>query len=234
MRFLAGAALVGLTMAAAGMAFPQQARLVAQAVSGLVVASEAAPWADIAPGAAALLAAAEAQVGVTRLYDPAYVRLDYPGGDVPRDRGVCTDVVIRALRDGLGIDLQQAVHEDMRRAFAAYPARWGLRGTDRNIDHRRVPNLETFLTRLGAALPIGAAPGDFAPGDIVTSVFPDGQTHIVIVTNRRSADGQRPLIVHNVGAGARVEDRLFDWQITGHFRLTPDLIARLGGQVAGG
>ncbi len=101
--------------------------------------------------------------------------------------------------------------------------------TDRNIDHRRVPNLEVFLTRAGAALPVSAEARDYAAGDIVTALFPDGQTHVMIVTNRASSDGLRPLIVHNVGAGARVEDRLFEWQITGHFRLNAALVARLGG-----
>ncbi|WP_151720115.1 DUF1287 domain-containing protein [Gemmobacter serpentinus] len=212
--FLGGMALSGAGLVAA--------RLMAEAPK---------PWGAPGPEIAALVRAAEAQVGVTRIYDPAYVTLDYPGGDVPRDRGVCTDVVIRALRDGLGIDLQQAVHEDMRAAFAQYPRRWGLKRPDRNIDHRRVPNLETYLTRKGADLPISAQAADYQPGDIVSSLFPDGQTHIVIVTNRRSPDEQRPLIVHNVGWGARIEDRLFEWQITGHFRLTPALIAGMGGAV---
>lgn len=218
---LFGLAVLGL----GAMATPQGARLLAQALEG-TPARDPAP-----PEAAALIAAAEAQVGVTRVYDPAYVTLAYPGGDVPRDRGVCTDVVIRALRDGLGIDLQQAVHEDMRASFAKYPRRWGLARPDRNIDHRRVPNLETFLTRAGAALPVSDHAADYLPGDIVSSLFPDGQTHIMIVTNRRSRDGQRLLIVHNVGAGSQIEDRLFEWHITGHFRLTPDQIAHLGGAI---
>lgn len=221
-------------LAGVGLAviYPKQARLGAQVLGGLVgtpSVPEAEPWGAMGAEAGALVRAAEAQVGVTLTYDPAYVQLSYPGGDVPRDRGVCTDVLIRALRDGLGIDLQQAVHEDMRAAFAKYPKRWGLKKTDRNIDHRRVPNLEVFLTRAGAALPVSAEAGDYAAGDIVTALFPDGQTDVMIVTNRASADGLRPLIVHNVGAGARVEDRLFDWQITGHFRLTAALVARLAG-----
>lgn len=211
---------------------PKQARLGAQVLGGVVVTPsvpEAAAWGAVAPEAAELVRAAEAQVGVTLTYDPAYVQLDYPGGDVPRDRGVCTDVLIRALRDGLGVDLQQAVHQDMRAAFAKYPKRWGLKKTDRNIDHRRVPNLEVFLTRAGAALPVSAEARDYVAGDIVTALFPDGQTHVMIVTNRASEDGLRPLIVHNVGAGARVEDRLFEWQITGHFRLNAGIVARLRG-----
>ena len=228
--------MVGLVSAGLAAAFPDKARLVAQVAGGLLVPPglpEAAPWGAPGAEAAALIRAAEAQVGVTLTYDPSYVSLAYPGGDVPPERGVCSDVVIRALRSGLGIDLQQAVHQDMRAAFAKYPKRWGLTKPDRNIDHRRVPNLETFLTRAGAALPISAEARDYAPGDIVTSLFPDGQTHVVIVTNRSSGDGLRPLIVHNVGAGARVEDRLFNWQITGHFRLTPAIVARLGGAARG-
>ena len=230
MRLVIGFVVLGITLAA--MVFPHQARLAAQVAGTALVAPslpEAEPWGNAGPEALALIRAAEAQVGVTLTYDPAYIRLDYPGGDVPRDRGVCSDVVIRALRDGLDIDLQQAVHQDMRAAFGQYPKRWGLTRTDRNIDHRRVPNLETFLTRRGAALPISHKPQDYAPGDIVTSRFPDGQTHIMIVTHRSSPDGLRPLIVHNVGAGTQVEDRLFAWQITGHFRLTPAMVARLGG-----
>lgn len=148
-----------------------------------------------------LVTAARAQVGRTVLYDPAYVRLAYPGGDVPQDRGVCTDVVIRAYRAAFGLDLQRLVHEDMARAFAIYPKTWGLRRPDRNIDHRRVPNLETFLTRRGAALPL-AAP--WQAGDLITQRLPGNLPHIVIVTGARSALGQ-PLVVHNIGAGAQLE-----------------------------
>ena len=116
---------------------------------------------------AQLVAAARKQVGVTLTYDPAYTRLDFPGGDVPRGKGVCTDVVIRAYRDAFAIDLQARVNADMRAAFGSYPRRWGLRTTDRNIDHRRVPNLQTFLARAGASLP----PNDWRPGDIFTSLI---------------------------------------------------------------
>lgn len=166
-----------------------------------------------------LLAAAHAQHGVTVRYDPAYARLDYPGGDVPVDRGVCTDVVVRAYR-GIGIDLQQRVHEDMRDDFAAYPALWGLRRPDRNIDHRRVPNLERYFERHGIAF--GANPGldDLRPGDLVTWRLPGNLPHIGIVSDRRS--GRRPLIVHNVGAGVQVEDVLFAWPISGHYRYLPE------------
>ncbi|WP_439626567.1 DUF1287 domain-containing protein [Shinella sp.] len=171
------------------------------------------------PGAAdRLVAAARKQVGVTLTYDAAYSRLDYPGGDVPRERGVCTDVLVRAYRDGLGIDLQVLVHEDMRRAFSAYPALWGLKKTDRNIDHRRVPNLQAFFKRAGAALVVSADGADYRPGDIVSQMLPGNLPHIGIVADERSSDGSRPLVVHNIGAGARLEDVLFSYKITGHYR----------------
>lgn len=167
-----------------------------------------------------IVAAARAQVGVTRIYDPAYQRLDYPGGDVPAERGVCTDVVIRALRQARGLDLQQRVHEDMRAAFAAYPAIWGLSRPDRNIDHRRVPNLRTWLARGGHALPRSDDPSDYLPGDIVTSLLPGNLPHIMVVSDRRGPEG-RPLVIHNIGQGTREEDALFDHPITGRYRLPP-------------
>lgn len=173
-----------------------------------------------------LTEAAREQVGVTVTYDPAYVELQFPGGDLPRDRGVCTDVVIRALRDGWGIDLQLAVNRDMKAEFAAYPALWGLSRPDRNIDHRRVPNLQVLLARVGAELPLEDAPTAWLPGDIVTWTLPGGLPHIGIVSDRRTADGT-PLILHNIGAGAQEEDILFAYPITGHYRLGADQIARL-------
>lgn len=173
-----------------------------------------------------LTAAARDQVGVTVTYDPAYARLDFPNGDIPRDRGVCTDVVIRALRDGWGIDLQAAVNRDMRADFAAYPALWGLSRPDRNIDHRRVPNLQTLFTRIGAALPLDQGPTPYLPGDIITWKLPGNQDHIGIVSDRRTEAGV-PLILHNIGQGAREEDILFAFPITGHYRLGTDEIARL-------
>lgn len=169
-------------------------------------------------GAQKLVVAARRQIGVTLTYDPAYSRLDYPGGDVPRERGVCTDVIVRAYRDGLAIDLQVLVHEDMRKAFSAYPALWGLKRTDRNIDHRRVPNLQTFLKRAGAALSVSRDGADYRPGDIVSQMLPGNLPHIGIVADDRSADGARPLLVHNIGAGARLEDVLFAYPLTGHYR----------------
>jgi uncharacterized protein len=175
----------------------------------------------------ALVAAARGQVGVTITYDPAYVALPYPMGDLDRTRGVCTDVVIRALRDAHGIDLQRAVHRDMARAFAAYPRTWGLTRTDRNIDHRRVGNLATLLSRVGAEVETGTRPEDFQPGDIVTQVLPGNLPHIALVSDRRSADGLRPLVLHNIGRGAAEEDTLFGYQITGQFRLEAASIAAL-------
>ncbi len=167
-----------------------------------------------------LAAAAEAQVGVTVIYDPAYVGLAFPGGDLPRERGVCTDVVIRALRDAWGIDLQAATNADMKRNFAAYPPLWGLRSTDRNIDHRRVPNLETLFTRAGAALPLSSDPAAFEPGDIISfRLTGTALPHIGIIAEGR-APGGTPLVTHNIGAGAQTENMLFDHPIQGHFRLT--------------
>ena len=140
--------------------------------------------ASAAPPGDAVVAAARAQVGVTTSYDPSYVRLAYPGGDVPRDRGVCSDVVVRAFR-GAGIDLQRLVHEDMAAHFRDYPALWGLRGPDRNIDHRRVPNLRRYLERRGFALPVTTQSVDYRPGDIVSWVLPNGLAHVGVVSDRR-------------------------------------------------
>lgn len=154
-------------------------------------------------------------------YDGSYRRIGYPGGDVPDDVGVCTDLVIRAYR-AVGIDLQVEVHEDMRGNFEKYPQLWGLTRPDRNIDHRRVPNLRTFFERHGETLPIRDDPAVYRPGDLVTWMLPGNLPHIGIVTDRRSADGIRPLIVHNIGRGPRLEDMLFDYPITGHYRFTPE------------
>lgn len=169
------------------------------------------------PAARKLIAAARAQIGVTRSYDPAYTRLAYPGGDVDRRKGVCTDVLIRAYRDGLGIDLQSAVHQDMAAKFAAYPRRWGLARPDRNIDHRRVPNLEKFWDRKGARLPLSQRAQDWRPGDVFTALVGGRLPHTGIVSDRLAANGH-PLVLHNIGAGAQEEDELFAHQLTGHFR----------------
>jgi hypothetical protein len=170
-----------------------------------------------APGKAGrLIAAARAQIGITLRYDPAYTVLPFAGGDVPRERGVCTDVLIRAYRDSLGVDLQALVNADMRSAFGAYPRIWGLRAPDRNIDHRRVPNLRTWLSRQGAALPIPSDAAGWEPGDIFTSLVDGAGTHIGLVSDRDGPNG--PLIIHNIGAGTREEDGLTDWPITGRYR----------------
>jgi hypothetical protein len=157
--------------------------------------------------------AAHAQVGKTLHYDPRYVTLTYPGGDLPIERGVCTDVVIRAFR-AIDIDLQKLVHEDMRRAFKVYPPLWGRHAPDRNIDHRRVPNLQTFFRRHWLTLSLSQGPADYLPGDLVTWRLPAGVPHIGIVSSQRTGD--RPLIVHNIGAGTKLEDSLFAFTITGH------------------
>lgn len=155
---------------------------------------------------------ARSQIGVTRYYDAAYTKLDYPLGDVPKVKGVCTDVVIRALREQK-LDLQQLIHEDMRQNFARYPKKWGLKSTDRNIDHRRVPNIATYFTRKGYAVS-----GEFLAGDVVTWDLGKGQTHIGIVSDRKTAAGV-PLIIHNIGRGTQEEDILHRFKLTGHFRL---------------
>jgi len=153
-----------------------------------------------------LARAAERQVGVTTIYDPSYVQLKYPNGDVPLQRGVCADVIIRAMRD-VGIDLQREVHEDMRAHFAAYPKMWGLSSPDANIDHRRVPNLMKFFERRGKEVR-----GSYEAGDIVAWRLPGGLYHIGIV----AADGR--LMIHNIGRGAQKEDVLNAYEIIGHYR----------------
>ena len=180
------------------------------------------PFALPSPDATKLIAAAEEQVGITVGYDGAYVALKYPMGDIPLQTGVCTDVVIRAYRDAFGIDLQKQIHDDMKQAFSSYPDIWGLKRPDRNIDHRRVPNMERFFARKGARLDIGSTGGDFQPGDLVSQRLPNNRPHIGIVSHYASRDGKRPMIIHNIGSGARVEDRLFDFRIVGHFRYLPN------------
>jgi uncharacterized protein len=164
-----------------------------------------------------MLAGAIAQAGVTTGYDPAYVSLDYPGGDVPQQTGVCSDVVVRAFRKA-GIDLQKEIHEDMTAARSDYPTKWGAIGPDANIDHRRVLNLMAYFRRHGKSLPISSNPTDYQPGDIVAWDLTSGMDHIGIVTNMLSDSKDRYLIVHNIGLGTRVEDVLFDWTIKGHYR----------------
>jgi len=153
---------------------------------------------------------------VTRTYDPAYVELPYPGGDVPLDRGVCTDVVVRALRTQ-GLDLQQAMHEDMRAHFAEYPQQWGLTGPNANIDHRRVPNQMHWFQRQGWSHAITTRAADYAAGDIVAWKLDSGLLHIGIVSDRKASDGT-PLVIHNIGNGTQEDDLLFQHAIIGHYR----------------
>jgi len=150
-------------------------------------------------------------------YDPAYFTIGYPNGDVPKNKGVCTDVVIRSYRK-LGIDLQKEVHEDMTTHFDLYPKNWGLSHPDKNIDHRRVPNLMVFFSRNGIVKPISANAGDYVPGDLVCWDLGDNITHIGIVVNKKSSDGKRYLIVHNIGAGQKLADCLFHYKIIGHYQ----------------
>ena len=150
-------------------------------------------------------------------YDPSYFSIDYPNGDVPSDKGVCTDVIIRAYRK-MGIDLQQEVHEDMKANFQAYPNIWGLQSTDTNIDHRRVPNLMAFFKRQGAERRISNDGSEYLPGDIVCWDLGGGTTHIGIVVDQISSDGKRPLVVHNIGRGQVLADCLFAFPVIGHYR----------------
>jgi uncharacterized protein YijF (DUF1287 family) len=166
--------------------------------------------------ARALAESAMGQVGVTTQYDPAYEKLPYPNGDVPAERGVCTDVVVRAFRT-LGLDLQKELHVDMSAHFNVYPTRWGLKKPDANIDHRRVQNLATWLTRHGKAVPVTKDGADYWPGDLVTMDV-DGRAHIALISTTLAPDGTHFDIVHNIGAGTQVEDRLFEFPITGHYR----------------
>ncbi len=165
----------------------------------------------------ALAAAAVERASADVRYDPAYVAIDYPGGDVPPDRGVCTDLVVRAYRD-IGVDLQRLVHEDMTAAFGAYPAIWGADRADANIDHRRVPNLMVYFKRQGGTVPITTDPADYRPGDVVTWHLGGGLTHVGIVAGTPVAGTDRPLVAHHVGGRPSVDDVLFAWEIIGHFR----------------
>jgi len=166
------------------------------------------------------LSLSDAAISLTKqevTYDPSYFSISYPNGDVPNDKGVCTDVIIRAYRK-TGIDLQKEVHEDMKAHFSVYPKIWGLKSTDKNIDHRRVPNLMTYFKRKGAEKPITKNPDDYKPGDVVAWRLDSGLTHIGIVVNKKSRDGKRNLIVHNIGSGQVLEDCLFKFKIIGHYR----------------
>lgn len=155
------------------------------------------------------------------LYDGSYRKISYPGGDVPDNVGVCSDVVIRAYRK-LGVDLQVEVHKDMKSSFDKYPNNWGLTRTDSNIDHRRVPNLETFLTRKGASLPVTSKAQDYQPGDLVTWRIGGTMPHIGIVVEKKTLFGRTPMVVHNAGMGPRMENVLFAWPMIGHYRYLPE------------
>jgi uncharacterized protein YijF (DUF1287 family) len=191
----------------------------ALALAALLLAGAAqARWPELDTGK--LVASARSQVGVTVAYDGSYRKLAYPGGDVPKETGVCTDVVIRALREQ-GIDLQKKVHEDMRANFRDYPQHWGLRKPDANIDHRRVPNLMAYFTRQGFRRLISREAADYRAGDIVAWDLGGGITHIGIISDRQSVTGT-PLVLHNIGAGAKEEDILFGFRIIGSYRLAGD------------
>lgn len=164
-----------------------------------------------------LVEAAKEQTKVTTGYDPAYVGITYPGGDVPPETGVCSDVIVRSFRKA-GLDLQKELHEDMGQAWAAYPRKWGASRPDANIDHRRVLNLTTWLDREKRTLPMSTNRDDYLPGDIVAWDIGSGLDHIGLVVNTWSEASQGYLIVHNIGLGARAEDVLFNWKITGHYR----------------
>jgi uncharacterized protein len=174
-----------------------------------------------------VVTAARKQIGVTVLYDPAYVRIAFPGGDVARERGVCTDVIVRALRDARGFDLQDEIHADMRSNRAAYPRKWAatINSTDANIDHRRVPNQMKYFERRGFAKPLVPGVAQYRAGDIVAWNLGRGQTHIGIVTDRKSMTGT-PLVIHNIGRGTLEENILTDYEVIGHYRLPATLAVR--------
>lgn len=165
-----------------------------------------------------LVSAARMQIGKTIRYDPEYRSIEYPNGDLPQDRGVCTDVIVRSFRMGLGVDLQKLVHEDMKRKFGEYPRNWGLASPDKNIDHRRVANLQTYFKRRGWSVVTSRKAEDYKPGDLVTCIVPPNLPHIMIVSDRKTMEG-RPWVIHNIGAGTNEEDRLFEFEITGHYRI---------------
>jgi uncharacterized protein YijF (DUF1287 family) len=169
------------------------------------------------PTGAKIVTAAKTQVGKTTSYDPAYRGMAYPMGDIPIEKGVCTDVVIRALRDAFDFDLQKQVHLDMKKNFSKYPKIWGLKKTDKNIDHRRVSNLKTFFKRQGSSIPVSKDASSYKPGDLVTCMV-GSRPHVMIVSNRASSDGT-PLIIHNIGGGAKEENDLFTYPLTGHYRM---------------
>jgi uncharacterized protein len=221
---LQGKCLLLMSLALAGCGSPPPRSQAAQtAPTGVAVGVQQTPAPRPSSGSPFLDALVEAAVERTTYevrYDPTYFNIAYPGGDVPAEVGVCTDEVIRSYRK-VGVDLQKEVHEDMKANFRLYPRKWGLKRTDTNIDHRRVPNLMVFFERQGAGLPVTERAADYRPGDVVTWDLGGGLTHVGIVVNVPSAaDPERLMIVHNVGAGPKMEDVLFGWKITGHYRYT--------------
>ena len=166
-----------------------------------------------------LVSGARKQVGVTKQYDPNYTKLDYPDGDVALSKGVCTDVVIRALRTSHQLDLQKLLHEDMEKNFALYPKKWGLKKTDANIDHRRVPNLQVYFSRYWQALPTNQDSEKYQAGDIVTVMLSGNLPHIMVVSDKKELLTNTPLVIHNIGRGTQEEASLFSYPITGHYRL---------------
>lgn len=186
------------------------------AVPALSLAGCARAQVPVEGKAALFLKGARSQISKTLVYDPAYTRIPYPNGDVALEKGVCTDVVIRAYR-AIGIDLQQRVHEDMTANFSLYPKVWGLKRPDSNIDHRRVPNLQVFLKRFGRSLPVSQNPEDYRPGDLITNL-PGGRPHIAIVSEVHSTLTRRPMVIQNIGLGARLDDDLLSYPMTGHYR----------------
>jgi len=219
---LRGKYVLLLTVALAGCgAAPTRSQPAREPAAGAVVAAAPqTPAPRPSSGSPFLDSFVEAAIERTTFevrYDPTYFRIDYPGGDVPAEVGVCTDEVIRAYRK-VGVDLQKEVHEDMKANFRLYPRKWGLKKTDTNIDHRRVPNLMVFFERQGAARPVTDDARDYKPGDVVTWELGGGLAHIGIVVNVPSpSDANRLMIVHNIGAGPQLEDVLFNWKITGHY-----------------
>ncbi len=188
--------------------------------AGNAVNNSTAPYADNRKDTGFYHKLSDAAIALTFqkvVYNPAYFVIPYPNGDVPKGFGVCCDVVIRAYR-GLGIDLQKEVHEDMAPNFDKYPHKWGLQTTDKNIDHRRVPNLMKYFERKKAAFRITADGKDYAPGDVVCWDLGEGLTHIGIVIDRKSSDNSHNLIVHNIGGGQVIADCLFKYAIIGHYR----------------
>lgn len=199
--------------------------VIACGVSGLAFMAAGQPVAAqsvqaVTPWAKQLIEAARSQIGVTIEYDGAYEALVFPGGDIPRARGVCTDVIIRAYRDAFAFDLQAKVNADMKRNFRHYPKRWGLKRPDRNIDHRRVPNLQTYFKRRNAAVPPPVLSANFRPGDMISQMIGGRMPHIGIVSDRIGPSG-RLLFIHNIGAGTREEDVTASFPVTGHYRFNP-------------